>query len=148
MKSSSQLSTLRAEDLALMYSHEFTKANATATGEQLVNDLLDAGEVDEFKVWSNIVRLKEVATSADKAFRDRLNLNEANSSNGVTFTPKNGAKSLNYTEDPIYNELVSKVKAREKLLKAAQTSEVYDADGIEVPKVGVTFAKTSITVKY
>jgi len=147
---SNQLQSITANDLAVMYSSEFTKKDAIATGQKLVNDLFEAGEVDELKVFSNIVRLKEVAVSADKAFRERINIPNAISSNGVEFTPKNGSKKLNYTEDIIYNELVAAVKSREELLKVAHNSKdvIYDASGCEVPKVSASFDKSSITVKF
>jgi len=147
---SNQLQSITANDLAVMYSSEFTKKDAIATGQKLVNDLFEAGEVDELKVFSNIVRLKEVAVSADKAFRERINIPTAISSNGVEFTPKNGSKKLNYTEDIIYNELVAAVKSREELLKAAHNSKdvIYDGSGCEVPKVTASLDKSSITVKF
>jgi len=150
MKKNNSLVELSAESFTTMYAPTFTKKDAIATGQKLVNDLFEAGEVDELKVFSNIVRLKEVAVSADKAFRERINIPTAISSNGVEFTPKNGSKKLNYTEDVIYNELVAKVKAREELLKVAHNSKdvIYDGSGCEVPKVSASFDKSSITVKF
>lgn len=148
--SNNQLLTLDVEAISTMYHSEFTKKKAVSTGQELVNQVFELGEVDPLKVFSNIVRLKEVVNAADKAFRERLQLNTADSSNGVTFTPKNGSKKLNYSEDPIYAELVAKVKAREELLKsvASQTEPVYDSEGIEIPKVSVTYDKSSITVTF
>jgi len=148
--SKNMLMDMRAEDFALIYSEDFSKSKATEAGKNLVDSLFDNGEVDELKVWSNIVRLKEVINSADKAFRDRISLNSKDISNGVEFSPKNGSKKLNYTEDPIYNELVSEVKSREELLKVAHNSKdvIFDNDGIEVPKVSASFDKSSITVKF
>lgn len=144
------LSIIKAEDLALMYSPEFTKKDAIETGKKLVDDLFEAGEIDELKVFSNIVRLKEVVNSADKAFREKTILLQNISSNGVEFIPKNGAKRLNYYEDPIYNDLVKKVKDREDLLKVAHNSKdvIFDSDGVEVPIVSASFDKSSITVKF
>jgi len=150
MKKNNSLVELSAESFTTMYSSEFTKKDAIATGQKLVNDLFEAGEVDELRVFSNIVRLKEVAVSADKAFRERINIPTAISSNGVEFAPKNGSKRLNYTDDIIYNELVAKVKAREELLKVAHNSKdvIYDCSGCEVPKVSASFDKSSITVNF
>lgn len=139
---------IRIEDLASMYSPTFTKKDAIATGHKLVDDLFEAGEVDELKVFSNIVRLKEVANSADKAFRDRIDIPTAISSNGVEFTPKNGSKRLNYAEDSEWLRLTSLIKAREELLKVAQNSTIADEDGAIVPKVSVSFDKSSITIKF
>lgn len=141
---------MRAEDLSLMYSEDFTKSKAIEVGKALVNDIFEKGLVDEKKVFSNIARLKEVINSADKALRDRIDFKTTETINGVEFIPKSGAKSLNYNEDPIYNELVEKVKSRELLLKAAKSSKetIFDSDGIEVPVVSESYAKSSITVKF
>ena len=149
MKNQTEL-ILTGNDLSVMYTESFTKKKATEAGTKLVESIIEAGEVDEYKVWANIIRLKEVSTSADKAFRDKLNPNGEQSSLGVTFTPKNGAKKLNYTEDPIFAELAEKLKSREELLKVAHNSKdlIFDSEGCEVPKVTSYFDKSSITVKF
>lgn len=141
---------LTGHDLSVMYSEDFTKKIAAATGVKLVETVIDQGEVDEYKVWGNIVRLKEVATAADKEFREKLNPNGEKSSMGVTFTPKNGAKKLNYTEDIIYSNLSEKLKERGELLKVAHNSKdvIFDSDGCEVPKVTSYYEAGSITVKF
>ncbi len=141
---------LRAEDLALMYKEDFTKKKAIQTGVDLVNQIFENGEIEPLKVWANIARLKEVATSADKAFRDRIVINTKDSSNGVEFAYKNGSKKLLYSEDPIYVEIAEKLKSRADLLKVAESSKdvIFDSDGIEVPKVGCTYDKSSVTVTF
>lgn len=149
-QSNNQLLTLDAEAISTMYHHEFSKKKAISTGQELVKQVFEVGEVEPLKVFSNIVRLKEVVNAADKAFRERLHLAGKHNVNGVSFQEKNGSKKLNYSEDPIYAELVAKVKAREELLKsvASQTEPVYDSEGIEIPKVSVTYDKSSITVTF
>lgn len=141
---------LRAEDLALMYKEDFSKKKAIQTGVDLVNQLLENGEIDPLKVWANIARLKEVVNIADKAFRDRININTKDSSNGVEFAYKNGSKKLNYSDDPIYAELAEKVKSRAELLKLAESSKdtIFDSEGIEVPKVSCSYDKSSVTVTF
>lgn len=141
---------LTGKDLSVMYTHTFTKKDAEQAGANLVDQIIEEGEVDEYKVWANIVRLKEVASSADAAFRTRLNPSVEQSSMGVSFTPKNGAKKLNYGEDLVYAELATKLKERAELLKVAHNSKdvIFDADGMEVTKVTSYFDKSSITVKF
>lgn len=141
---------MRAEDLSLMYSEDFTKKKAIEVGKKLVDDIFNKGEVDEKKVFSNIARLKEVINSADKTLRERTNFIGSEIVNGVEFTPKAGSKKYNYDEDPIYNELVKKVKDREDLLKTAKgaTETIFDSEGIEVPKVSISFDKPSVTIKF
>ena len=141
---------LRAEDMVTMYDHSFTKKKAIETGETLVVNLFERGEVEPLKVFSNIVRLKQVIDSAEKAFREKINLPTADSFNGVTFTPKNGAEKLNYSEDPVYAELEQKLKERAELVKLATKSKdvIFDSEGCEVAKVSSTFQKGSITVTF
>ncbi|MGL4338311.1 MAG: hypothetical protein ACRCST_15615, partial [Turicibacter sp.] len=94
--------------------------------------------------------LKEVIDSAEKGFRERLNLNSEESWNGVKFTPKNGSKKLNYAEDQVYAQIQKKLKDREDLLKTAHNSSdiIFDSDGCEVPKVTASFSKSSITISF
>ena len=134
----------------VMYAHDFTKKQAEQTGLDLVSKIFADGNETPIQVFSNVARLKVVIDAADKAFRERLNLTGADSYNGVTFTPKNGAESLNYYEDNVYSDLESKLKLRAELLKYAIKSDepVYDAEGCEVPKVSKKFNKSSIVITF
>lgn len=141
---------MRAEDMATMYNHSFTKKDAEATGVNFVKQIFDNGEVEPIKVMSNIVRLKAVIDSAEKSFRERLSLQNSDSWNGVTFTPKNGSEKLNLSEDSVYAELEAKLKERGELVKLATKSKdvIFDSEGCEVPKVSSTFNKSSITITF
>jgi len=142
---------MRSEELNnVMYAHDFTKKQAEQTGLDLVDKMFSDGNETPIQVYSNIVRLKAVIDSADKAFRDRLNLSAADSYNGVTFTPKNGAESLNYAEDLVYANLEHRLKQRAELLKYALKSDepIYDSEGCEVPKVTKKYNKSSIVITF
>tara|TARA_R110000868_G_scaffold120421_3_gene319544 strand:- start:2503 stop:2940 length:438 start_codon:yes stop_codon:yes gene_type:complete len=141
---------IKLENLATMYLPTFSKKDAVLTGKKLVEDLFEAGELDELQVYSNIVRLKEVINSADKEFRDRLDLPNTTSYNGVEFAPKNGSEKLQYSEDLEVAELEEKLHNRKELVKLATKSKdtIYDSNGIEVTKVSSVFDKSSITVKF
>lgn len=141
---------MRAEDMATMYNHSFTKKDAEATGLNLVNDIFEKGEIEPIKVLSNIVRLKAVIDTAEKSFRERLGLSNADSWNGVTFTPKNGSEKLNLSEDSVYAKLETKLKERGALVTLATKSRdvIFDSEGCEVPKVSSTFTKSSITISF
>jgi len=134
----------------VMYAHDFTKKKAEQTGLDLVSKIFADGNETPIQVFSNVARLKVVIDAADKAFRERLNLTGADSYNGVTFTPKNGAESLNYAEDDVYAQLEHKLKQRSELLKYASKSDepIYDAEGCEVPKVTKKYNKSSIVVTF
>ena len=92
---------MRAEEMALMYSENFTKKDAELTGQELVKTILNDGLVDPKKVFSNVVRLKAVMDSADKSFRDQLDFMSKENFNGVEFTPTAPRESLNYDEDHV-----------------------------------------------
>lgn len=141
---------IRSEEMQTIYSPDFTKKQAEQTGIDLIDKMFADGNQTPVQFYSNIARLKAVIDSADKAFRDRLNLNAADSYNGVTFTPKNGAESLNYSEDGIYVLLENKVKQRAELLKVASKSDdaIFDSEGCEVPKVSKKFNKPSIVITF
>ena len=66
----------------------------------------------------------------------------------MEFTRKDGAKKLNYSEDLLYSNLQEQLKAREELLKVAQKSTIYDDEGVEVPKVSISYNKDSLMVKF
>jgi hypothetical protein len=132
------------------YAHDFSKKQAEQTGLDLVNNIFETGDYTPIQVYSNIVRLKAVVDSADKAFRERLKLVSANSYNGVTFTPKNGSESLNYDEDLVYANFDHRLKQRIELLKYAAKSDepIYDSEGCEVPKVSKKYNKSSIVITF
>lgn len=134
----------------VMYAPDFSKKKAEQTGINLVSKIFEDGTESPIQVFSNIVRLKSVIDSADKAFRDRLQLSQADSYNGVTFTPKNGAESLNYSEDAVYAELEAKLKQRAELLKVASKSDdpIFDSEGCEIPRVSKKYNKPSIVVTF
>jgi len=61
-----------------------------------------------------------------------------------------GGVILNYNEDPIYTDLQGRLKERKELLDLAykQKDIIYDASGVEVPKVKIKgYRKDSINVK-
>lgn len=139
---------LRAEEFAVMYDHSFSKKDAISTGKNLVNEILEKGEIDPKLIWANICRLKEVVNSADAEFRNRIEVFEKLSCYGVEFNHVNGGNTINYTDDEIYCQLKEDLDARVELLKLSQKQTIIDAFGNDVPKVSITPRKSSITVKF
>ena len=139
---------IRSEEM--QYAPDFTKKQAEQTGIALIDRMFADGNQTPVQFYSNIARLKAVIDAADRAFRDRLTLNAVDSYNGVTFTPKNGAESLNYNEDDICVLLENKLKQRQELLKVASKTDdiIFDAQGCEVPKVSKKFNKPSIVITF
>ena len=141
---------IRSEEMQTIYAPDFTKKQAEQTGIDLINRMFADGNQTPVQFYSNIARLKAVIDAADRAFRDRLTLNAVDSYNGVTFTPKNGAESLNYAEDDICVLLENKLKQRQELLKVASKTDdiIFDAQGCEVPKVSIKVNKPSIVITF
>jgi len=144
------LITLDAESISTMYSASFTKKQAIQTGKDLVSKVFNEGEVDPLKVFSSIVRLKEVVNAADKEFRDTFDLIQPDSANGVSFKQNNGSQRLNYNDDQDYAELEAKLAERKELLSLAFKSKdvIFDSNGVEVPKVSCMYTKPSIVVTF
>jgi hypothetical protein len=138
---------LRAQDFVTMYDASFTKKEAQKVGLKLVTDLLDNGNVDKMEFIANLARLSEVVGTAMTEARKHIT-EEKQTVMGVEFTPVNGGNTINYSEDPIYQQLKADLDARADLLKLAQKQSVIDLYGNDVPLVNTTPRKSSITIKF
>jgi hypothetical protein len=138
---------LRAQDFVTMYDASFTKKEAQKVGLKLVTDLLDNGNVDKMEFIANLARLSEVVGTAMTEARKHIT-EEKQTVMGVEFTPVNGGNTLNYSDDPIYQQLKADLDARAELLKLAQKQDLIDAYGNDVPRVSTTPRKSSITIKF
>jgi hypothetical protein len=136
-----------SEKLMSMYEPTFTKKDAILTGKRMVDDVIESGNIDKHQFMAQICRLKEVINSADSEMRKWLP-EEKMTILGVEFTPVNGGSTIDYAEDPIYCQLKADLDARVELLKLAQKQTIIDAYGNDVPKVGTTPRKNSITLKF
>ena len=140
---------MREEQIASMYDATFTKKEAVSTGKQLADNIINGGNVSKHEALANLVRLNEVVSTAITELKDNVFFEKV-SVLGVDFTPTNGRTVINYKEDEVWQELSNQLKQREELLKVAlnQSEPFYDADGVEVPKVSKSSAKSSLTIKY
>lgn len=143
-----QFFEMRAEEMVTLYDSTFTKKDAIATGENIINLALESGEVSIMELGTNLIRLKQVIDSAVESFRSHIIDEPKQKVLGIEFTPVNGGNTVNYADDPIYCELKKDLDNRTELLKLAQKQEVLDTYGNEVPKVSTTPRKSSITVKF
>jgi len=137
---------MRAEEMATLYDASFTKKEAITTGKRMVDNIIEAGEIGKLEFMSNLARLKWVIDSAESEMRSKLELFDTQIVNGVTFTHVKGGKTLNYTDDEIYNQLKADLDNRVELLKLAQNQTIIDAYGNEVPKVSTKPRASSITI--
>jgi hypothetical protein len=138
---------LRAQDFVTMYDASFTKKEAQKVGIKLVTDLLENGNVDKMEFIANLARLSEVVGTAMTEARKHIT-EEKQTVMGVEFTPVNGGNTINYSEDPIYQQLKADLDARAELIKLAQKQSVIDLYGNDVPLVSTTPRKSSITIKF
>jgi len=127
----------------------------TTQGVNAIIEAVEAGVVNPLDAFASFNKLekifKEAKVKIDEMARDEAEkYNEKTFTFGkVEFTRKEGAKKLNYSEDLYYSNLQAKLKAREELLKVAQKQTMlFDDEGIEVPKVSISYNKDSLMVKF
>jgi hypothetical protein len=139
--------------------HDYHNAqpNVIEKTTQGINAIVEAVEngvvnpLDAFASFNKLEKLfKEAKVKIDELARDEAEKYTAKTFTfgNVEFTRKDGAKKLNYSEDLLYSNLQTKLKAREELLKVAQKSTIYDDEGVEVPKVSISYNKDSLMVKF
>ncbi len=140
---------LREQDIVTLYDATFTKKEAQQTGINLAKTIIDGGEVSKHEALANLVRLSEVINNAITEIKESV-IHEKVTILGVEFTPTNGRIMYNFKDDYLWSELSNKLKQREELLKVALKSDeiIFDSEGVEVPKVEVTNAKSSLTIKF
>jgi hypothetical protein len=140
--------------------HDYETAqpkNVIEKTTQGINAIVEAVEngvvnpLDAFASFNKLEKLfKEAKVKIDELARDEAEKYTAKTFTfgNVEFTRKDGAKKLNYSEDLFYSNLQAQLKAREELLKVAQKSTIYDDEGVEVPKVSISYNKDSLMVKF
>jgi len=143
-----QFFEMRASEMCALYDSTFTKKDAIKTGENLIQNVLDSGDVEIMELGANLVRLEQVVSAALSKFRNHIIENEKQSVLGVEFNPVNGGNTVNYYEDLIYCDFKKDLDARVELLKLAQKQDVFDAYGEQVPKVSTTPRKSGVMIKF
>jgi len=148
-QSKNLLMQMREADIAYLYDATFTKKEAQATGTNLAKEIADNGNVSKHEALANLLRLNEVISNAIDVLKSKVS-DEKTIVLGVEFTPNNGRAMMQYKDDAVWCELNEKLKERENLLKLATNSkdEIYDSEGIQVPKVSVNYSKSSLTIKF
>lgn len=126
-----------------------TKKEVQLSSKKFVKEIIDNGEIDTIELLTQAVRINEALQIVTDELKNSIP-QENFEAFGVKGTYRNGGSTLNYSEDPIYNELKEKLKEREELLKASKkiSDPVYDSEGIEVPKVSESFRKSSLSISF
>ena len=141
---------MRLQEVSSLYPTDFTKKEAQQTGKDLVNQVLELGNVSTLDFGANLIRLSEVIGSAMSEFRSKIKDSEKQTVQGVEFNPVQGGETLNFKDDEIWSDIKRELSEREELLKVAYKSkgEIYDEGDVLVPKVSSTPRASSITIKF
>lgn len=147
-KSKEMFLEMRENELAEIYRADFTKKHAQNKGKEFATKILEEGLISKQDAFVNLTRLCEVLNTAKETIKDSLPV-EKFTHLGVEIAPMNGRKIIQYQEDSIWCEISNQLKKREELLKVALNSNepIFTEEG-EVPKVSVSYAKSSINVKF
>jgi hypothetical protein len=148
MGASAKLFLATSEQLATVYDATFTKKEAIETGNNIIADIMEKGEVDKVDVLTNVTRLMEVLGTVQSALKKDLPI-EKFSKNGMEFNYVQGGDIPQLDEDPIYAELKKDLKDREELLKLAIKQDgIMDKYGNDVPRVNTKPKASYHTIKY
>lgn len=124
-----------------------TKKQIQSNAQQFVNELIENGEQDKLEMFAQAVRINEALSIVTDSLKKSLPA-EKTQAYGIEIVPTNGRQMIQYSEDPIWQQLNNDLKAREELLKLALKQDMFDAYGNPVPRVSVKYASDSLTIKY
>jgi hypothetical protein len=119
------------------------------SSKKFITDLLDAGEVNKYELLAQAKRMSEALEVINEELLKVLpqeNFEEF----GLKGTFRNGGETINFKECEIWSDIHKELKEREELLKTALKSnkEVYDENGVLVPKVSTTPRKSSLSISF
>lgn len=131
---------------------ELSKKEIEQQGYLKAFNMMQEGEHDEFRLLASAERLKTYTESFCKELRKHVNLTEKTyKAHGVEFSTMNTGDRYDFEQDDVYKTLKEQLKEREDLLKLALKSknQIFDADGVEVPRVGIkTYGSEVIKLKF
>lgn len=124
-----------------------TKKEIQKTSKDFAKNLVDSGNFDIKEIYAQAIRLKETLANVESILKTALP-EENFEAFGLKGTYRGGGNSINYSEDEVYLQLKKDLDDRAELLKLAQSQEVIDMYGNEVPKVSTTPRKASLAISY
>ncbi len=119
------------------------------SAKTFIKDVLDAGEIDKFELLAQAKRMGE-ALEVINAELLKVLPQENFEAFGLKGTFRSGGETINYKDCEVWNDINRELKEREELLKLALKShnEIYDAAGVQVPKVSTTPRKSSLAISF
>lgn len=137
---------MRMEQLENEYA---TKKDIQTTSSYMVAKVLENGEHNPVELFAQSVRVFEALLVVNEKLKQSLP-KEKFEAFGLKGVYAEGVDILNLTDDQIYSNLSEQLKERGELLKLAYKSknEIYDSEGVEVPKVSSYPRKGSLRVSF
>jgi hypothetical protein len=125
------------------------KIEIQLSARTFVKDLLDAGETDKYELLAQAKRMSE-ALEVINAELLKVLPQENFEAFGMKGTFRSGGETINYKDCEVWSDINRELKEREELLKLALKSqnEIYDAAGVQVPKVSTTPRKSSLAISF
>jgi hypothetical protein len=119
------------------------------SAQTFIKDLLDAGEIDKIELLAQAKRMGE-ALEVINAELLKVLPQENFEGYGLKGTFRSGGETINYKDCEVWSDINRELKEREELLKLALKSqnEIYDAAGVQVPKVSTTPRKSSLAISF
>lgn len=132
---------------------EMSKREIEAQAAHNAAQMMEQGEANEWQTLAAAERLKAYAESFIKVIRNSITgTPEKNyKAHGCEFSMMITGDRLDFEQDDLYNSIKEQLKEREDLLKLAykSTQPIYDADGVQVPKVGIkTHGSEVLKIKF
>ena len=123
--------------------------------DEMITSIINSGELNTLDALGTITKMKDFLEVIDMKLRNEA-MNELSSekdafvSSNVSFQYREGMRRLNVNDDHVIQDLNEQIKQRKELLKVAEHSseQIFDHEGNEVPKVGYSYTKDSIVIKY
>jgi adenylosuccinate synthase len=119
------------------------------SAKTFIKEVLDAGEIDKIELLAQAKRMGE-ALEVINAELLKVLPQENFEAFGLKGTFRSGGETINYKDCEVWSDINRELKEREELLKIALKSqnEIYDAAGVQVPKVSTTPRKSSLAISF
>jgi hypothetical protein len=131
-----------------LFAPDVSKRDCISIAKQIAAQVQEAGEMTPAEALGQLERMAVIVDEAKKAIKPLLTQSDYGA--GVQFTMVNGRRMPQFEEDDTYRELKEKLKSREELLKSAINAkeEIYDSEGVQVPRVSMKFGADYFTAKF
>jgi hypothetical protein len=125
------------------------KLEIQLSARTFIKEVLDAGEIDKIELLAQAKRMGE-ALDVINAELIKVLPQENFEGYGLKGTFRSGGETINFKDCEVWSDINRELKEREDLLKLALKSqnEIYDAAGVQVPKVSTTPRKSSIAISF